>query len=52
MLRSYTTIGRAQSFARKLQARFPDRTFVVVQSPFASYAFRWLIKTGSAYVSR
>lgn len=52
MLRSYTTIGRAQSFARTLQTRFPDRTFTVILSPFASYPFRWLIRTGTAYVGR
>lgn len=52
MLRSYSSIGRAQAYARRLAAKFPDRTFVVVLSPFTSYAFRYLIKTGSAYVSR
>jgi hypothetical protein len=52
MLRSYSTIGRAMSYARKLQTKFPDRTFTVVLSPFSSYAFRYLIRTGSAYVGR
>lgn len=51
-LRNYSTIGRAQSYARKLAAKYPDRTFVVVMSPLPSYAFRWLIKTGSAFVCR
>jgi hypothetical protein len=59
-LRSYSTIGRAQAYARTLQARFPNAEFVVVLSPFASYAFRWLIKVqrgerylcGGAYVGR
>lgn len=52
MLRSYSTIGRAQSYARKLAARFPERTFVVVLSPLPSYAFRYLIRTGSAFVGK
>lgn len=59
-LRNYSTIGRAQAYARKLQTRFPDCEFVVVLSPFQSYAFRWLIKVnrggryiaGGAYVGR
>lgn len=59
-LRSYETIGRAQAYARTLQTRFDGAVFVVVLSPFASYAFRWLIKVkrgngrivGGAYVGR
>jgi len=52
-LRNYSTIGRAQSYARKLQARFPDVVFVVVLSPFQSYAFRFLIKVqrGGRYIA-
>ena len=54
MLRSYSTIGRAQAYARKLQTRFPNAEFVVVLSPFASYAFRWLIKVqrGERHLAR
>jgi hypothetical protein len=59
-LRSYGTIGRAQAYARQLATRFPGAVFVVELSPFASYAFRWLIRVqrgngriiGGAYVGR
>lgn len=52
MLRSYATLGRALAYARRLSHRWPHRTFVVVLSPLPEYAFRYLIKTGSAYVGR
>lgn len=52
-LRNYGTIGRAQAYARTLQTRFPNAQFVVVLSPFQSYAFRWLIKVqrGERYLA-
>ena len=51
MLRSYRSEKRAEAYARVLRARFPEREFKVVLSPFYAYAFRWLIRVGKgAYV--
>jgi F0F1-type ATP synthase alpha subunit len=42
-LRSYKTEAHALAYARILQATTKDATFKVWLSPFAAYAFRYLI---------
>lgn len=42
-LRSYYSESRAKVYAATLAKRFPGAAFEVRQSPYSSYAFRYLI---------